>query len=188
MFSNILVEMRVMKKLILFITFIMISLSVFAVSTGNIQFNVHWNIINIKTTTINILPYSGSGSLPQDQQERYLQDIIPDSDSVLYNVCLVRYKTNEKGTHKVEFSATPLMNNETHQEVPYNLYISYNNSFPVELDVNPEDPDNSEAIEFYVIGSGDTIVNIYLDAKITAFMTMDIGDYSSVVTIERITV
>jgi len=41
-----------MKKLILFITFLMISLSVFAVSTGNIQFNVHWNVINIKTTTM----------------------------------------------------------------------------------------------------------------------------------------
>ena len=173
-----------MKKLILFITFLMISLSVFAVSTGNIQFNVHWNVINIKTTTINILPYSGSGTLPQDQQERYLT---PDSDSVLYNVCLVKYKTNEKGPHKVLFSATPLVNNETHQEVPYNLYITYKNSIPVELDVNPEDPDNSEAIEFYIIGSGDTIVNIYLDAKITAYKTMALGDYSSVVTIERIT-
>ena len=176
-----------MKKLILFITFLMISLSVFAVSTGNIQFNVHWNVINIKTTTINILPYSGSGTLPQDQQERYLKGITPDSDSALYNVCLIKYKTNEKGNHNVEFSATPLVNNDTHEEVPYNLYITYYNSFPVVLDVDPQNPDNSKVIHFDVIGSGDTIINIYLDAKITAYMTMALGDYSSVVTIERIT-
>lgn len=177
-----------MKKLIGLLLFLLFSLSLYAVSTGNIQFNVHWNINNIKTTTITLLPYSGSGVLPEDQQGRKLQGIVPDSESALYNVCLIKYTTNEKGTHKVAFSATPLVNTDTLDEEPYKLYITYSNSFPVELEVNPQDPDNSKSIDFVVYGAGDTTIKIYLDAMITNYLTMAIGDYSSVISIERISV
>ena len=161
--------------------------SLFAASTGNLQFNYHWNVVNVKVTTITILPYSGSGALPQDQQDRYVVDIAPDDEAALYHICLIKYVTNEKGTHKVQFSATPLVNNSTLDELPYSLHITYNNSFDVILAVDPEEDDNSKMIEFGVIGSGETTVNIYLDAMLTALGIMESGEYSSVVTIVRIT-
>ena len=178
--------MRKIAFLMFFFSLIVLFPS-FAASTGNLQFNYHWNVVNIKVTTITILPYSGSGSLPQDQQERYQINITPDDESALYNICLIKYVTNEKGTHKVQFSATPLVSSSTLDEFPYSLHITYNNSFDVILDVDPEEQDNSKMIEFGVIGSGETTVNIYLDAKLTSLDIMESGDYSSNVTIERIT-
>lgn len=175
------------------ITFLMFFFSLialfssFAVDSGNLQFNYHWTINNEKFTTITILQYSGSGSLPQDQQDRYIMSIAPEDESSLYPVCMIKYVTNVNGTHKVRFSATPLVSATTSNEVPYSLHITYNDSFDVVLDVQPEEQENSKLIDFGVIGSGETTVNIYLDAKITAYGTMEIGNYSSIVTIERVT-
>ena len=149
------------------------------------QFDFHWVINNIKTTTIEVLPYSGSGTLPQDQDENYLKTITPYLNSVPYNVCLIRYTTNEKGTHKIKFSATPMVN--ATEEFPYSLHITYNNGFPVELDVDPTAQENSKELSFLVVGSGETVANIYLDAVLTSLDDMLIGEYSSTVTIERIT-
>lgn len=172
-----------MKKLIGLLLFLLFSLSLYAVSTGNMQFNVHWNIVNIKTTTLTILPYSGSGTLPQDLDENYLQSFTPNSNSALNNVCQIKYATNVKGTHKIEFSATPLTKTDTLDEYPYSLHITTENEYPVELDVDPEALDNSKLISFIVIGAGETTVIIRLDAVITAFNIMQIGDYNSYITI-----
>ena len=173
-----------MKKLL---TVLVLLLMIFSyVSAENIQFNVHWVVSNIKTTTMQILPYSGSGTLPQDLDEHYLTVIDPRGNTIPYNVCLIKYITNVKGTHKLEFSATPMESELTSDEHPYSLYITYGNGFPVILDVNPNESDNSKALTFSVIGSGETVANIYLDAVITDFDEMQIGDYSSTVTIARI--
>lgn len=152
----------------------------------NLQFNVHWIVDNIKTTTIQILPYSGSGSLPQDEESSYLKTINPLINTASYNVCLIRYTTNVKGTHKLEFSATPMKNILTLEEYPYSLYITYGNGFPIVLDIDPSEIDNSKEVTFSVIGSGETIANIYLDAIFTNLYEMQMGEYSSTVVISRI--
>lgn len=171
------------KTLIVLLLLIMIFSYVFA---ENLQFSVHWTISNIKTTTMQVLPYSGSGVLPQ-YDDKYLQTINdPKVNTTPYNVCLIKYTTNVKGTHKIEFSATPMESELTSEEYPYSLYITYGNGFPVILDVKPEELVNSKAITFSVIGSGETTANIYLDAVLTDLYEMQIGDYSSTVTIARI--
>ena len=175
-----------MKKVIVFILLSIFSLYLFAASTGSMSFNVHWLVNNIKTTTIDVLPYSGEGTLPQDAEDHYLKTIEPLLNSSVYNVCLVRYRTNEKGTHKIEFSATPMVSNDTLEEFGYSLYITYNNGFPVILDVIPGENENAKVITFSVIGSGEVVADIYLDAMMTELDVMDIGDYSSIVTIARI--
>lgn len=175
-----------MKKLltILFVFVLMISYA-FA-SSENLQFSVHWIINNVKTITMQVLPYSGSGSLPQDEHNNYLKTLEPLINSTPYNVCLIKYTTNIKGTHKLEFSATPMESELTSEEHPYSLYITYGSGFPVILDVDPEEVENSKAITFSVIGSGETTANIYLDAVLTDLDEMLEGDYSSTVTIMRV--
>ena len=175
-----------MKKVVAFILLIILPLCLFATSSGNMNFNVHWIINNIKTTIIEVFPYNGSGVLPQDAEEHYLKTIEPLNNSSIYNICLVKYITNEKGTHKLGISATPMVNSETSEEHPYSLYITYNNGFPVELDIDPEEIENSKTITFSVIGAGENVVNIYLDAMITDLDAMVAGQYSSIVTIARI--
>lgn len=176
-----------MKKIFLILLFIMIFSYIFAaVDSGNINFNVHWVVSNIKTATIDVVPYSGSGTLPQDTDEHYLKDITADDNSTIYNVCLVKYTTNVKGTHRIEFSATPMKKTDGPELYPYDLYITYGNGFPSILDVDPNDDDNTKVVQFTVIGSGETIAKIYLDAVITDFDEMVKGDYFSIVTIARI--
>ena len=160
---------------------------VFAASSGSMNFNVHWAITNVITTTMEILPYSGSGTLPTDEHDNYVASIIPLDDSSMYAVCLVKYTTNKKGTHRIEFSATPMENTQTSEEHPYTLCITYNSGFPVELAVNPAELDNSKQLSFTVFGSGDTIANIYLDAVLTGLDLMEAGNYSSTVTVTEIT-
>ena len=176
-----------MRKSFGLIAFLFFSLNVFAVTSGNLDFDVHWNVINPPNTTISILPYSGSGTLPQDLEGNYLKSITAEDNSSLYNVCLVRYSTNEKGTHRIRFSATPLTNKRTSTEHPYTLHITYGNGFPIGLTVDPEEPINTEDIIFTVIGTGMTIANIHLDATITDFANMATGEYESTVTVMRIT-
>lgn len=177
-----------MKKVltILFLFTMVFSYIFAAVDSGNLNFNVHWVVNNIKTTTIDVVPYSGSGTLPQDINEHYLKDIIADSNSTIYNVCLVKYTTNVKGTHRIEFSATPMKKTDGPELHPYDLYITYGNGFPSILDVDPNSDDNTKVVQFTVIGSGETIAKIYIDAVITDFDNMVKGDYFSVVTIARI--
>lgn len=177
-----------MKKVltILFLLTMVFSYVFAAVDSGNINFNVHWVVNNIKTTTIEVVPYSGTGTLPQDTDEHYLKDLIPESNSTLCNICLVKYTTNVKGTHKIEFSATPMKKTDGPELHPYDLYITYGNGFPSILDVDPNENDNTKVVQFTVIGSGETIAKIYLDAVITDFDEMVKGDYFSIVTIARI--
>ena len=175
------------KVLTILFLFTMVFSYIFAsVDSGNLNFNVHWVVNNIKTTTIDVVPYSGSGTLPQDINEHYLKDIIADNNSTIYNVCLVKYTTNVKGTHRIEFSATPMKKTDGPELHPYDLYITYGNGFPSILDVDPNDDDNTKVVQFTVIGSGETIAKIYIDAVITDFDDMVKGDYFSVVTIARI--
>ena len=162
-------------------------LNIFAVSSGNMDFSVKWNVINPANTTITILPYSGSGTLPQDQENNYLKTITPTDNQTMYNICLVRYRTNEKGTHRIGFTATPMTNTSTLEEHPYTLYITYGNGFPIGLSVDPEEAINTEEIMFTVIGTGQTTANIHLDAVITNLDNMEPGEYESTVTIMRIT-
>ena len=176
-----------MKKAIIVVFIIFQVLSIFALSSGNMDFDVHWNIINPAVTTISILPYSGSGTLPQDQEGNYLKTITPADNSTMYNVCLIRYRTNEKGTHKISFSATPMTNTLTSAEHPYTLYITYGNGFPIGLSVDPEEAVNEEEIIFTVIGTGQTTANIHLDAAITDLDLMVPGEYESTITITRVT-
>lgn len=177
-----------MKKVltIIFLLTVVFSYIFAAVDSGNINFNVHWVVSNIKTTTIDVVPYSDSGTLPRDTDEHYLKDLIPESNSTLCNVCLVKYTTNIKGTHRIEFSATPMKKTDGPELHPYDLYITYGNGFPSILDVDPNEDDNTKVVQFTVIGSGETIAKIYLDAVITDFDEMVKGDYFSVVTIARI--
>ena len=174
-----------MKKVLTVLFLIVMSFSYISASSENLQFNVHWVISNIKTATIQVLPYSGSGSLPQDLDDNYLKTLYP-VEITPYNVCLIKYTTNIKGTHKIEFSATPMESQLTFEEHPYSLYITYGSGFPVILDVDPNEADNSKALTFSVIGSGETTANIYLDAVLTDLDEMLIGDYTSTVTIARI--
>ena len=174
-----------MKKVLTILILFVMTLSYIYASSENLQFNVHWVISNIKTTIIQVLPYSGSGSLPQDLNDRYLKEIYP-VNTTPYNVCLIKYTTNVKGTHKIEFSATPMESGLTSEEHPYSLYITYGSGFPVILDVDPAEIENSKAITFSVIGSGETTANIYLDAVLTDIDEMMLGDYTSTVTIARI--
>lgn len=174
-----------MKKVLTVLFLIVMSFSYISASSENLQFNVHWVISNIKTATIQVLPYSGSGSLPQDLDDNYLKTLYP-VEVIPYNVCLIKYTTNIKGTHKIEFSATPMESQLTSEEHPYSLYITYGSGFPVILDVDPNEADNSKALTFSVIGSGETTANIYLDAVLTDLDEMLIGDYTSTVTIARI--
>lgn len=173
------------KVLIITLLFIMVFSYTFA-SSENLQFNVHWVINNVKTISMQVLPYNGSGSLPQDEHNNYLKTLEPLINSTPYNVCLIKYITNIKGTHKLEFSATPMESELTLEEHPYSLYITYGSGFPVILDVDPSEVENSKAITFSVIGSGETTANIYLDAVLTDLDEMQLGMYSSTVTIERI--
>ena len=173
-----------MKKIVIFV--LLTTLIVYPLFTENLQFNVHWTINNVKVTTIQVLPYSGSGVLPQDEHDTYLKDLTPLLNTVPYNVCLIRYITNVKGTHKLEFSATSMKSALTLEEYPYSLYITYGNGFPIILDIDPEELENSKAITFSVIGSGETTANIYLDAVFTDLDSMLIGEYSSTVTITRV--
>lgn len=176
-----------MKKVLTILFLLTMAFSyVSAVDSGNINFNVHWVVNNIKTTTIEVVPYSGTGVLPQDTDERYLKDLIPESNSTLCNICLVKYTTNVKGTHRIEFSATPMKKTDGPNLHPYDLYITYGNGFPSILDVDPNEDDNIKVVQFTVIGSGETIAKIYLDAVITDFDEMVRGDYFSMVTIARI--
>lgn len=177
-----------MKKVltILFLLTMVFSYVFAAVDSGNINFNVHWVVNNIKTTTIEVVPYSGIGILPQDTDEHYLKDLIPESNSTLCNICLVKYTTNVKGTHRIEFSATPMKKTDGPNLHPYDLYITYGNGFPSILDVDPNEDNNTKVVQFTVIGSGETIAKIYLDAVITDFDEMVRGDYFSMVTIARI--
>ena len=174
-----------MRKLLTVLFLIVVLFSYISASSENLQFNVHWVISNIKTTTIQVLPYSGSGSLPQDLDDNYLKALYP-VEVAPYNVCLIKYTTNIKGTHKIEFSATPMESQLTSEEHPYSLYITYGSGFPVILDVDPSESDNSKALTFSVIGSGETTANIYLDAVLTDIDEMMLGEYSSTVTIARI--
>ena len=174
-----------MRKLLTVLFLIVVSFSYISASSENIQFNVHWVISNIKTATLQVLPYSGSGSLPQDLDDNYLKALYP-VEVTPYNVCLIKYTTNIKGTHKIEFSATPMESQLTSEEHPYSLYITYGSGFPVILDVDPSEVENSKALTFSVIGSGETTANIYLDAVLTDIDEMMLGDYTSTVTIARI--
>lgn len=175
------------KVLTILFLFTMVFSYIFAsVDSGNLNFNVHWVVNNIKTTIIDVVPYSGSGTLPQDINKHYLKDIIADNNSTIYNVCLVKYTTNVKGTHRIEFSATPMKKVDGPELHPYDLYITYGNGFPSILDVDPNDDDNTKVVQFTVIGSGETVAKIYIDAVITDFDDMVKGDYFSVVTIARI--
>ena len=174
-----------MKKLLIVLLFIVIFSYIFA-SSENLQFNVHWVINNVKTINMQVLPYSGSGSLPQDEHDNYLKTLEPLTNITPYNVCLIKYTTNIKGTHRLEFSATPMESELISEEHPYSLYITYGNGFPVILDVDPAEADNSKAITFSVIGSGETTANIYLDAVLTDLDEMQIGNYTSIITITRV--
>ena len=176
-----------MKKLFVIILVLILMPIAFATSSGSMNFNVHWAINNIITTTMEILPYSGSGTLPTDEHDNYVASIIPLDDSSMYAVCLVKYTTNKKGTHKIEFSATPMENTQTSAQHPYTLCITYNSGFPVELAVNPAELENSKQLVFTVFGSGDTIANIFLDAVLTGLDLMEAGNYSSTVTVTEIT-
>lgn len=177
-----------MKKVltILFLLTMVFSYVFAAVDSGNINFNVHWVINNIKITTIEVVPYSGTGELPQDTDEHYLRDITSEDDSTLHNVCLVKYVTNVKGTHRIEFSATPMKKADGPELHSYELYITYGNGFPSIIDVDPNEDNNSKLVQFTVIGSGETVAKIYLDAKISDWAMMVIGEYFSIVTITRI--
>lgn len=176
-----------MKKIYASVLMLILMAIAFAASSGNMNFNVHWVITNIITTTMEILPYSGSGTLPQDAQENYVVSITPTDDSSMYAVCLVKYTTNRKGSHKIEFSATPMENVQTSEEHPYTLCITYNNGFPVELAVDPEETENTKQLVFTVIGSGDVIANIFLDAVLTGLDLMEAGNYSSTVIVTDVT-
>ena len=176
-----------MKKVIVILFAIFQMLNIYAVTSGNLDFDIHWNVITPANTTITVLPYSGSGTLPQDQENNYLKTIIPADNSTMINVCLVRYRTNEKGTHKIRFYATPMTSTLTSAEHPYTLYITYGNGFPIGLSVDPEESENYEDIVFSVIGIGQTTANIHLDATITDLDNMAPGEYESTVTIVRIT-
>ena len=175
-----------MKKVLIVLMLFAITLSYISASSENLQFNVHWVINNVKTITMQVLPYSGSGSLPQDEHDNYLKTLEPLLNTTPYNVCLIRYTTNIKGTHKLEFSATPMESELLSEEHPYSLYITYGNGFPVILDVDPAAVENSKAITFSVIGSGEITANIYLDAVLTDLDAMQVGEYSSTVTIVRV--
>ena len=177
---------KYMKKVLTILLLFVISFSYIFASSENLQFNVHWVINNVKTINMQVLPYSGSGSLPQDEHNKYLKTLEPLINSTPYNVCLIKYTTNIKGTHKLEFSATPMESELTSEEHPYSLYITYGSGFPVILDVDPISVENSKAITFSVIGSGETTANIYLDAVLTDLDEMLIGEYSSTVTISRV--
>ena len=175
-----------MKKIITALLLFIVACSFMSASSENLQFSVHWVINNVKTINMQVLPYSGSGSLPQDEHNKYLKTLEPLLNTTPYNVCLIKYTTNIKGTHKLEFSATPMESELLLEEHPYSLYITYGNGFPVILDVDPEELENSKAITFSVIGSGETTANIYLDAVLTDLDEMQLGMYSSTVTISRI--
>ena len=175
-----------MKKVLTVLFLLVMVFSYTFASSENLQFNVHWIINNVKTINMQVLPYSGSGSLPQDEHNNYLKTLEPLINTIPYNVCLIKYTTNIKGTHKLEFFATPMENELTLEEHPYSLYITYGSGFPVILDVDPDEAENSKAITFSVIGSGETTANIYLDAVLTDLDEMIAGDYSSTVTIMRV--
>ena len=174
------------KALTILFLFTMVFSYTFAVDSGNINFNVHWVVNNIKTTEMYVVPYSGSGSLPQDMDDNYLKDISPADNSTLCNVCLIKYITNVKGTHRIEFSATPMRKSDGPELHPYELYITYGNGFPSILDVDPNEDNNTKVVQFTVIGSGETVAKIYLDAVLTDFDEMIKGDYYSMVTIARV--
>lgn len=177
-----------MKKVLIILFFFAVVFSyIFAsVDSGSVSFNIHWVVNNVKTTTIDVIPYSGSGVLPQDIDEHYLKDISANDNSTLCNICLVKYTTNVKGTHKIEFSATPMKKTDGPELHPYELYITYGNGFPSIIDVDPNEDDNSKLVQFTVIGSGETVAKIYLDAVLTDWNEMVKGDYFSLVTIARI--
>ena len=176
-----------MKKVVLILSISFLMTFAFAASSGNMNFNVHWVITNVITTTMEILPYSGSGTLPQDAEDNYIVSFTPADEETMYAVCLVKYTTNRKGTHKIEFAATPMENTLTSDEHPYTLCITYNNGFPVELAVDPEETENTKQLVFTVIGSGDVVANIYVDAVMSSLDMMEAGNYRSTVTITDIT-
>ena len=176
------------RKLVRFILFILIFsciLNLNAAVSESLDFDIHWYVNNNKTTTISILPYSGSGVLPQDEHGIYLKDILPSNNNSLYNICLVKYETNEKGTHKLEFSATPFVERSALEKYAYSLYITYNNSFPIILNVDPNELDNSKFIDISIVNAGKITTNIYLDAVISSYDEMTVGNYSSTITITR---
>ena len=175
-----------MKKIVIVLLMAFVMLNVFSSSSGSISFDVHWSTTNPANTIISILPYSGSGTLPQDNERNYLKSVSPSDNSSTYNICLIKYKTNEKGIHKLRFSATPMIDTSNSEVHPYVLYITYGNGFPTEIMVGQDDKPNYEEIVFSAIGSGETTADFYLKAAFTDFNNMEIGGYSSTVTIMRI--
>ena len=79
-----------------------------------------------------------------------------------------------------------MVNTLTDEEHPYSLYLSYNGGFYVVIDVEPGGTENAKVFNFNVIGSGDTIADIFLDAVFTGLDEMVIGVYNSTVTIMEI--
>ena len=176
-----------MKKLIVALLFILLMTLVFAENLGDMRFNVHWSITNVITTTITILPYSGTGTLPKDEQNNYQVGLSPSDDVTPYGVCLIKYISNKKGSHRLEISATPMMNKSTSEEHQYSLWITFNNEYPWKVIVDPNNAENSYDIDFVIVGTGHKTYNIYLDAVLTGLDEMVVGEYTSTLTLMEIT-
>ena len=80
-----------------------------------------------------------------------------------------------------------MVNKLTSEEHQYSLWITFNNEYPWKVIVDPINAENSYNIDFVIVGTGHKTYNIYLDAVLIGLDEMEVGEYTSTLTLMEIT-
>ncbi len=179
------------KKLSILAFFMICMSSLYAESY---RFSIVWEKVIASQTTMSIVNYDDDTALTTKQ----LQQV-----SSTQNVARIQYKSNEGGTHKLVFKATPLASDSDSTAYKYNLFFNYTESGVTNqtiLEVGnvkgttyPTGIREGTAYTEMNFGQGgdDGLTNpryIYIQAEATQLNSMKTGvQYSSTITIERVT-
>ena len=180
--------MSVKKITLLSIFFLVIALPCLFASSETFGFDILWRHFVSASTTVQILEYDASGSLPDNEKNL-------ESDSSVQNVALLRYTSNEGGIHTLSYKATTLKTDDNSSHVGYQLFFDYEGrvvSILVGDDLGttyPEEYHSAKTTKKIPFGSASSIVSdIFIRAILTDYDAMRASStYRSTVTIERIT-
>ena len=170
---------------ILFILIVFISPVVFA---SLMDFKVIWIVNTEEDSKLEILKYSTSAAWTDfDNNDNKIKTITPVNDSVMSEVCRVRFTTNKGGRRELSFTATPLEDVEDNtNKVGYTLVLSNDGDVQF-LEVYPEHASDTVSVIMYLpFTIGYVFSDVLVDAIFSSLDVMVVGNYKSTITIELV--
>ena len=177
--------------------FILIMLAI-AVSSclyaDSFRFSIVWDKTVTSITSLSVVVREGSVETDIETKELVI-------DSAIQDVAEVKYVSTEGGTHVLSYKATTLTNNTESSGHSFNLFFVYTDENSVEdTQVIQVGPDKTRT---YPVGSGEAATQInmgqggahnvnnpkYVQIRVqlpeSTINSMQVGTYSSTITIER---